>query len=205
MINVEEEHYTVVIKGKPEGPFSLAELKALNLKPDTFVRKPGMDDYKEAHEIAELRALVGFRHQQTAPQYFAAFDQRLVADVIDHLIVLAGYLIFMLMVYVVTELHTFRIIAGVSFLGAGFVRLIYGGIAEASPKQATIGKRVMDLKVTDLMGNRLTMANSIGRNFARIVSNITLGVGYLYCFLNKKQQCLHDVMADAVVIKQRLM
>lgn len=76
--------YTVVINGKPEGPYKLAALKDLKIRTATFIRKPGMDDYKEAHEFPELRELLGFTYQQTAPQYFASFDQRLLASVIDY-------------------------------------------------------------------------------------------------------------------------
>jgi hypothetical protein len=77
-------NYTVVINGKPEGPYEFEQLKTLAIKPGTFIRKPGMDDYKEAHEFEELRELFGFRYQQTAPQYFASFDQRLLASIIDY-------------------------------------------------------------------------------------------------------------------------
>lgn len=202
---MEEEIFTVVIDGKPQGPYQLTELKALNIKPGTFVRKPGMSDYKEAHELAELRNLLGFKFEKTAPQYFAAFDQRVVADVIDYLVIIAAYLLIMAIVYVVANLNAFRIIAGILAILVPPARLIYGSIVEASEKQATIGKRLMDLKVTDHNGYRLSLANSFGRNFAKIISNITLGFGYLYCFLNKKQQCLHDVIADALVVKERLL
>ena len=75
------DQYTVVINGKPQGPYNLSELKDLNITANTFIRKPGMDDYKEAHAIPELRELLGFSYQKTAPQYFAAFDQRLLASV----------------------------------------------------------------------------------------------------------------------------
>ena len=67
--------YTVVINGKPEGPYRLDQLADLKINAGTFIRTPGMDDYKEAHEFVELRKLLGFSYQQTAPQYFASFDQ----------------------------------------------------------------------------------------------------------------------------------
>ena len=51
--------YTVVINGKPEGPYQLEELKELKIRTGTFIRTPGMDDYKEAHEFPELRELLG--------------------------------------------------------------------------------------------------------------------------------------------------
>jgi hypothetical protein len=51
--------YLVVVEGKPQGPFSIEELKQLNIQPGTFVKSPDLDDYKEAHELAELRELLG--------------------------------------------------------------------------------------------------------------------------------------------------
>jgi uncharacterized RDD family membrane protein YckC len=201
---LEEKIYTVVIEGKPTGPYHLDELKTLNIRAGTFIRKPGMDDYKEAHELPELRELLGFKYQQALPQYFASFDQRAVAHVIDYLVLIAGYLIIMLVLYFFLEQNSFRICA---FVGLGIMplaKLIYGSIAEASAKQATIGKRLMDIKVTDTLGNRLSFANSLGRNFGKIISNASLCFGYFYLFLNKKQQCFHDLLAHALVVKQRL-
>lgn len=176
----------------------------LNVQPGTFVRKPGMDDYKEAHELPELRAHFGFRAQQITPQYFASFDQRLVADAIDYLVVGFVFMLLMYIVYLIAGLNAFRVIFIIGFSLIGLSRLIYGAIAEASVRQATIGKRLMDIKVTDSGGNRLSLGTSFARNFAKIISNLTLGIGYLYCFLNKKQQCLHDVLVDTLVVKDRL-
>jgi uncharacterized RDD family membrane protein YckC len=202
---MEEAIYTVVKKGKPTGPYTLTSLITLGITADTFVRKPGMDDYKEAHELPELCELLGFHHQQAEPQYFASFDQRIVAHIIDYLVVLACYIIIMLALYVVLGKNTFRIIAAIGLGLSPIAQYIYGSIAEASIKQATIGKGLMDIKVTDLKGNRISLANSLGRNFGRILfSNSSLGFGYLYLFLNKKQQCLHDVVAETLVVKQRL-
>jgi uncharacterized RDD family membrane protein YckC len=47
----------------------------------------GMDDYKEAHELPQLRELFGFSRQITTPQYFGSFDQRLMASALDWFIV----------------------------------------------------------------------------------------------------------------------
>ena len=41
-----EASYTLVVNGKPDGPFTLEELKNQKVKPDSFLRLPGMDDYK---------------------------------------------------------------------------------------------------------------------------------------------------------------
>ena len=197
--------YTVVVNGKPEGPYRLEELKGLGIKPGTFVRKPGMDDYKEAHEFAELRELLGFRFEQTAPQYFASFDQRLMASVIDYFLLMIAYVVVVLILYIFIDTQVFRIGTALSLLAlVPLAKLVYSSFAEASVKQATIGKRLMDIKVTDMIGNRIELSVSFGRNIAKVFSVLPLFFGYLYSFLNKKQQCLHDVILGTLVIKQRL-
>lgn len=197
--------YTVVINGKPEGPYSLEELKNLNIKPGTFIRTPDMDDYKEAHELPELRELLGFRHQQTAPQYFASFDQRLLAAAIDYFFLMIAYVIVVLILFIFIDQKASRITIALVFLVLiPLAKFVYSSFAEASTKQATIGKRLLDIKVTDMLGNRVPLGVSFGRNLAKTISVIPLFLGYLYSFLNKKQQCLHDVIANTLVIKQRL-
>ena len=49
--------YFLVINGKPKGPFSIGQLKTMSVKPSDFLKTADMVDYKEAHEIAELREL----------------------------------------------------------------------------------------------------------------------------------------------------
>ncbi len=201
---MEEALYTVVKDGKPTGPYHFDELKTLNIKPSTFIKKRGMDDYKEAHELVELREFFGFSYQQVAPQYFASFDQRLVAHLIDYLVLLAGYIVIMLLLYLVLSQNAFRLALIIGLIFLPLAKLIYGSIVEASSKQATIGKRLMDIKVTDTQGYQLTLANSFGRNFGKVISILPLFFGYLYLFLNKRQQCFHDSIADTLVVKQRL-
>jgi uncharacterized RDD family membrane protein YckC len=197
--------YTVVMNGKPQGPYSLSQLADLNITPNTFIRKPGMDDYKEAHAIPELRELLGFKYQKTAPQYFAAFDQRLLASVIDHFIIFGFYTIIILTSYIFIQGKDERISAFlIPFPVIFIVKLIYGIFAEASAAQATIGKRMLNIKVTDLEGTRISFGRSLSRNLSKIMSVIPVFFGYLYSFLNKKNQCWHDITADTLVIKDRL-
>lgn len=198
-------NYTVVINGKPQGPYEFEQLKALGIQPGTFIRKPGMDDYKEAHEFAELRELFGFRRQQTAPQYFASFDQRLLASIIDYFFIVLAYVILILISFVFIEGKTQRLLVGISMLPIiPVAKFVYSSFAEATAKQATIGKRLLDIKVTDMMGERIELSVSFGRNLAKAISVAPLFFGYLYSFLNKKQQCWHDIIANTLVVKQRL-
>lgn len=204
-MEAEKAEYIVVINGKPEGPYQLQELKGLDIQTGTFVRKPGMDDYKEAHELPELRALLGFTPQVTAPQYFASFDQRLLASVIDYFFLTLAYALLILLCYIVVNDKAQRIMLALSGLPLiPLAKFIYGSLTEASEKQGTIGKRLLNIKVTDMEGGRISLANSFGRNGAKVFSVVTLFIGYLYSFLNRKQQCLHDLIANTLVIKDRL-
>ena len=77
------DDYILVVNGKPQGPFSIEQLKQFNIRPADFVKTEKMPDYRQAHEVAELRGLFGFREQAIIPQYFGSFDQRLVASALD--------------------------------------------------------------------------------------------------------------------------
>ncbi|MBB5440816.1 putative RDD family membrane protein YckC [Pedobacter sp. AK017] len=200
-----DSEYTVVINGKPEGPYRLDQLKILHIETGTFIRKPGMDDYKEAHEFPELRALLGFTYQQTAPQYFAAFDQRLLACVIDYFFIFTAYVLLILVSFIFVEEKAQRIMIALS--GSPLIlvaKFFYGSITEASEKQAGLGKRLMNIRVTDLNGNRISLNRAYARNLAKLLSTAPFFFGYLYSFLNKKLQCFHDIVSDTLVIKDRL-
>ena len=197
--------YLLVINGKPEGPFSLAELKARQIKYTDFVRSPGMDDYKEAHEIAELREFLGFDKQALVPQYFGNFDQRLLASALDWFFVSGTCII---VVFIATlffaDKATLLIAALCLLVLIPVIKLIYHIVMESSAKRGTFGKQILAIKVCDMQGEQITVARATGRNLAKIFSVMIFFIGYLFCFFNKKQQCLHDMIADTLVMKDRL-
>lgn len=195
----------VVINGRPEGPYTIDAVKSLDIKPSTFLKSPGMDDYKEAHEFPELRELFGFQEEHPIPQYFASFDQRLLAMVIDYFMLTLVYVMAVLLSFLVVEDKSQRIF--IAFAGLPvlpLLKLSYGSISEASVQQAGLGKRLLNIKVTDLKGRRISLAHSFKRNIAKVISAIPVFFGYLYSFLNRKQQCFHDLIAETYVVKDRL-
>lgn len=196
--------YLLVINGKPEGPFSIDELKAHRIKPTDFVKTEAMDDYKEAHEVAELRELFGFQ-KQVLLQYFGSFDQRATAAFVDWLIVSAVCIIpsFAITLFITDKLIGLGLALSL-FALIPLVNLVYHIVMESSAKQATYGKQLLKLKVCDMQGARLTFSHAAGRNSAKALSVLTLFVGYLYAFFNRQQQCLHDMVAGTLVIKDRL-
>jgi uncharacterized RDD family membrane protein YckC len=71
---------------------------------------------------------------------------------------------------------------------------------ESSSWQGTLGKRIFNLRVADLNGQRLSFLRSLGRNAGKVLSGFILGIGFLFCLWTEKTQCLHDLMAHCVVV-----
>ncbi|WP_276348286.1 RDD family protein [Daejeonella sp. JGW-45] len=200
------EGYIVVVKGKPEGPYTMDQLKELRIKPGTFVKTAGMDDYKEAHEIPELCELLGMKTQVRRPQYFASLDVRLLAIIVDYFLVFAIYCVIATVTVLFINEKEARIIAALSGLGIiPIAKMIYSIVAEASKKQGTYGKVLMGLKVTDEAGLPITIGRSAVRNLSKLICVATLGLGYAYGFFDKRQQGIHDKIAGTLVIKDRLL
>ena len=80
----------------------------------------------------------------------------------------------------------------------------YGSVLELSPWQATLGKMVMGITVTDNEGRRLSFRRALARNVAKLVSDFTLAIGYVMAAFTSRKQALHDIMTGCVLIKHRL-
>ena len=79
---------------------------------------------------------------------------------------------------------------------------LYYALLESSAWQATLGKKALGLEVTDLDGNRISFGRATGRFFAKIISSIILGIGYLMAGFTEKKQALHDILAGTLVIRK---
>jgi len=182
------------------------ELKTLQIKPTDFIKTPEMDDYKEAQEIAELRTLFGFAKPSLLMQYYGSFDQRLLASVLDWFILFGVFVIiaFIVVLLFIQDKET-RIIVSFSILGViPLAKVIYHIVMESSAKQATYGKQMLKIKVVDMNGDRISTGMAISRNLLKVLSALPFCLGYVIAFFNKKQQCLHDMLANTLVIKERL-
>ena len=85
------------------------------------------------------------------------------------------------------------------------IALIYAGYLtgfESSEWQASIGKRIMGLKVIDERGERLTITRALGRNFAKVLSAAPLFLGFIWVTFSEKNQGWHDSLADTLVIDE---
>jgi len=152
----------------------------------------------------------------TAPQprvEYAGFWRRFVAFTID-----------MIAIGIVTSLlrlisggsiieQSPMIVHGISDFGAQFwsfpniagvaISWLYFALLESSTRQATLGKMALGLFVTDLNGARLSFKRATGRHFGKIISGMTLTIGFLMIAFTAKKQALHDMMAGCLVLVRR--
>jgi len=66
----------------------------------------------------------------------------------------------------------------------------------------TLGKMALGIKVIDAdAGGFIGIPRGIGRYFARILSAIALGLGYLWMLWDPRKQCWHDKLVRSVVVR----
>jgi uncharacterized RDD family membrane protein YckC len=151
---------------------------------------------------------------------YAGFWLRFVAHIIDGLIIGAASGAILVPMFFLTGLGGFLSALGhdrqpdpaviasfvswmalmvlVSLLGSW----LYYAYFESSDWQASVGKKVMNLIVTDMDGNRVTFGRASGRFFAKIISGlIPLGIGYILAGVTEKKQALHDMIASCLVLR----
>jgi uncharacterized RDD family membrane protein YckC len=80
------------------------------------------------------------------------------------------------------------------------LQTLYFAIMESSSKQATLGKMVLGIVVTDPDGKRVSFGRALGRNLGKIISSIILLIGYFMIAFTQKKQGLHDIMANCLVV-----
>jgi uncharacterized RDD family membrane protein YckC len=125
---------------------------------------------------------------------YGGFWIRLLAWLIDFIIV---GLVFPL---AFTAGHSVHVVG----FGLGFFSgWLYEALLTSSSLQATLGKMALGLRVTNLQGQRISFGLATARHFAKYISALILGIGYLMIAFTEKKQGLHDMIAGTLVRKTR--
>jgi uncharacterized RDD family membrane protein YckC len=170
-----------------------------------IVRQAGVFD---PHETARADSLAGVP--------LASFGRRLSAYLIDMVLVFATYgpamaglryLLFDVLgmreelyrsahVQVRFEFHMVTEVAWIAWM------ILYFGIAVWKTNGLTLGKRIMGIRVVSLMHERITLWQSVERALGYGASALEAGFGFLQYFLYPNHQCVHDRIAETVVVRE---
>lgn len=82
------------------------------------------------------------------------------------------------------------------------INWLYYALFESSKYGGTLGKLAVGIRVTNCKGERISFGQATGRYFAKIISNLTLYIGYIMAGFTEKKQALHDMVANCIVIKR---
>lgn len=141
---------------------------------------------------------------------YAGFWFRTLASIIDTILTqvatffLVFPLTFMLGMSMASMMNTEEIeIAGkVLDLFVSFnLNWLYFTISESSKWQATLGKKILGLKVVDEYGVRIGFGKANRRYWSKILSALTLCIGFLMVAFTEKKQGLHDKIARTFVLR----
>ena len=77
---------------------------------------------------------------------------------------------------------------------------VYYAAFHASAKQATLGKLAVGIKVVRGDGRRISLARSVARFFASILSGMLFLIGYVMAAFTERKQALHDLICDTLVV-----
>jgi uncharacterized RDD family membrane protein YckC len=91
---------------------------------------------------------------------------------------------------------------GVTVIATVALSWLYEAFMESSSYQATVGKMIFGMRVTDLEGNRISFERATGRHFAKWLSGIILCIGYIMVGFTERKQGLHDLLAGTLVLRK---
>jgi uncharacterized RDD family membrane protein YckC len=138
---------------------------------------------------------------------YAGFWRRLFATIIDSLIVFFVSLVLTRFLDAANILDDSAVSAPTardalmsSAFGFVFWWIYFAGF-ESSVLQATPGKLVCNVMVTDSYGNRITFWRASNRYFAKMLTGLTFGLGYLCMLFTPRRQTLHDVLSGCYVMR----
>ena len=138
---------------------------------------------------------------------YASFGARLLAMIIDMVILnsVSSMIQAPLLAMMLRNLNSTTMIVGLvaPILVAGGLAVFYTVWLESSAWQATLGKKILGLRVVGMEGQRITFWKSASRNFNKSISFLILGIGYLMPLWTAKRQALHDRMSRCLVVKKR--
>lgn len=215
--------------GQTIGPVTLDvlrnQLACGAIQPQDLVWRKGMAQWAPANTVGELGGTsnvavatlinapsspLDYQTSSFDPEY-AGFWRRFCAAFLDGIITsIAGAIIGFIIGMVVgvgmgagggNARAAGAVSEGIGNILGIVVGWLYAASMESSAKQATFGKMAMGIMVTDIYGQRISFARASGRHFGKILSVLTLFVGYLMVAFTERKQGLHDKMANCLVIR----
>jgi len=217
----DQEKWYYTVGAQQEGPVTFDNLTALVhkgvLPAGSKVWHSDLSDWTAVEAVIDIDPTVTIPSPAIAIQVdatstgvrdgveYAGFWMRFGAAFIDGLILIVP---LMLIGYVIGDLLgryanvTILTVSAIANIISNLIQWSYFAVMESSEKQATFGKQVMGIIVTDDQGGRISFGQATGRHFGKFVSAVCCSIGYIMAGFTEKKQALHDMMAGCLVVRR---
>jgi uncharacterized RDD family membrane protein YckC len=170
-----------------------------------IIKKPGVFN---PHETARVQSLTGIP--------LSAFGRRLTAFLIDMVLVFGTYTLAMgglhFLLFNVLGIHVelyrsahvhaefrYDLLTEVVWV---LWMVLYFGLCVWKTNGLTLGKKLMRIRVVSLTHERITFWQSAERALGYGASALEAGFGFLQYFLYPNHRCVHDRIAETIVIAE---
>ena len=139
---------------------------------------------------------------------YGGFWIRVVAYIIDAIVlsIASGILVGIFGISLIpTDFENYKPSADIVWVNLASLVIVwlYFALLESSARGATVGKMAMGLRVVTSDGRQLSFLNATGRYFAKFLSALFMGFGFLMVGFTERKRGLHDILASTLVVKVR--
>ncbi len=197
-----------------QGPYQGHAIKAMiesgSVRADSLVAKVGASEWSA---VGDIPAFAAYAAGMRGPVHYAGFWIRLVAYVIDAILVyimalIGGLIVGFIIGVAASGAHGdegFRMLVQLAGalvgLGVGLFYFIY---FPSGSWQATPGKRIVGIHLIREDGGRVSGLLALGRYLSYLISSLIVGIGFFMIGWNKEKKGLHDIICGTRVIYGKL-
>lgn len=138
--------------------------------------------------------------RRAARPRYAGFWLRFAAYLIDIALLFIVEVVLAIGVLVMAP-HDVRALANVLPVSSA-IAWAYFALFESSPLRATVGKYALGLYVSDVRGDPIGFGRATARYWLKLLSNLTLLVGWIMAGFTPRKQALHDILAGTLVLRR---
>ena len=131
----------------------------------------------------------------------AGFWLRFAACLVDFFILLVSVSVICLLLTATASDADRKDVDSIYTPVANLIWWLYYAISQSSSWQATIGQKLLGLKVVGYDGRRISFGRATGRFFAMYLSALIFLVGFVMIAFTHYKQALHDLIAQTFMVK----
>lgn len=213
-----EKKYYLQNSSEKQGPFSIEDLRNMQINHNDLVWFSGLEDWKEAGSLLELSVLFPAEAAETSAINLS-YSKELLQEPKYYLGSRIKYLPNnTLQLYTQNEIINYRYANFGERFGARLLDVLiiiiptmclplvgnwlYFALQQSGENQQTIGQKALEIKVLSTDGEKVTFGQATGRFFGIFLNIFTFYIGYLLFFFSDKNQCLHDIVSSTIIVKE---